>query len=160
MSTEVLNLYKHPILSHSHTMLFHNFPVWLCHMAINVQNGNKQPFVCSFTFCSVLSLSAEQQTKEVSCTPTLALWLSFTSCLGKWVTLPWIKGLALILIVQNCSLVKGGRMQRCTSVACLQRQQTRNMWRSCRAQGRQQHGVPSDCSRSGNIPSKHVSLSH
>jgi len=68
MSTEALNLYKHPILSHSQTMLFHKFPVWLCHMAINIGNGKKQPFVCSFTFCSVLSLSAEQQTKEVSCT--------------------------------------------------------------------------------------------
>ena len=72
MSTEALNLYKHPILSHSQTMLFHKFPVWLCHMAINIGNGKKQPFVCSFTFCSVLSLSAEQQTKEVSCTPTFA----------------------------------------------------------------------------------------
>jgi hypothetical protein len=73
MSTEALKLYKHPILSHSHTMLFHNFPVWLCHMVINTGNGKQQPFVRSFTFCSVLSRSAEQQTKEVSCTSKFAL---------------------------------------------------------------------------------------
>jgi len=63
-------------------------------------------------------------------------------------------------LYKNCSLVKGGRMQRCTSVACLQWWQIRQVWHSCCARGRQQHGVPSDCSMSGNIPSKRVSLSH